>query len=80
MHFRDNALVRKVVSLPIDHALDASKISCKYKINMIKRTQTAQLAPHVSCSLAQIIVNNYGKHMTRILLMSMMRSQDFYIT
>ena len=45
-----------------------------------KDTQTAQLAPHASCSLAQIIVNNYGKHMTRILLMSMMRSQDFYIT
>ena len=42
MHFRDNALVRKVVSLPIDHAFGASKISCKYKINMIKRTQTAQ--------------------------------------
>ena len=53
MHFRDNALVRKVVSLPIDHAFDASKISCKYKINMIKRTQTAHLAPHASCSLAQ---------------------------
>ena len=80
MHFRDNALLRKVVSLPIDHAFDASKPSCKYKINMIKRMQTAQLAPHVSCSLAQIIVNNYGKNMTRILLMSMMRSQDFYIT
>ena len=45
-----------------------------------KGTQTAQLAPHASCSLAQIIVNSYGKHMTRILLMSMMRSQDFYIT
>ena len=75
-----HALVRNVVSLAIDHAFDASKISCKYKINMIKRTQTAQLAPHVSCSLAQIIVNNYGKHTTRILLMSMMRSQDFYIT
>ena len=80
MHFRDNALVRKVVSLNIDHALDASKISCKYKINMIKRTQTAQLAPHASCNLAQIIVTNYGKHMTRIFLMSMMRRQDFYIT
>ena len=46
MHFRDNALVCKVVSLPIDHAFDASKISCKYKINMmIKRTQTAQCNP-----------------------------------
>ena len=37
-----------------------------------KGTQTAQLAPHASCSLAQIIVNNYDKHMTRILLMLMM--------
>ena len=45
MHFRDNALLRKVVSLPIDLAFDASKISCKYKINMIKRTQTAQFSP-----------------------------------
>ena len=67
--------MRKVVSLPIDHALDASKISCKYKINMIKRTQTAQLAPHASCNLAQIIVNNYGKHMTGIFLMSTRRLQ-----
>ena len=26
-----------------------------------KGTQTAQLAPHASCSLAQIIVNNYAQ-------------------